>query len=455
MNKLIVISNPENFKQEKKLLIRLFEKGLQYFHLRKHNFSKDQLEEYIKKTPAKYHNRIIIYDHFDLVEKYGLKGIHFNRKTKHLIPEYQNKKYHKSYSTHSIDEIRNLQYQLDYVFISPLFDSISKNGYKSKISINELKTFIKQEKQNTEIIPLGGINESNVEQLINIGLSGVALLGEIWNTYLDNHEIELPVSKFCNIQKILNKDRLSVLSIAGFDPSSGAGLTSDVKTFENNDVYGLSVCSAITFQNDIEFDNADWLSAEKIIQQIDVLRRRFNFKYVKIGLIENLEVLTKVVEHLTNINPDIQIIWDPILNATAGYVFHNEIEKGKLNNVLSKIYLVTPNLEEAKLLFGENSNEETIQQIISDNNLCSVLLKGGHNSGENINDVLISKSGKVIFEGKKIDRKSKHGTGCVLSSAIISELAKGENIEDACKKGKKYVEKFILSNNTNLGYHLQ
>src|ERR1700756_3795867 len=116
--------------------------------------------------------------------------------------------------------------------------------------------------------------------------------------------------------------RAYVLSIAGFDPSGGAGILADVKTFESNKVYGLGVISANTFQNDEEFNRVDWIPAEKIIEQISILQKRFEFEYVKIGLIENLEVLNKIIEHLKLPTANYRLIWDPILKASAGFEFH-------------------------------------------------------------------------------------------------------------------------------------
>src|ERR1700757_2780075 len=124
----------------------------------------------------------------------------------------------------------------------------------------------------------------------------------------------------------MNPARKYVLSIAGFDPSGGAGILADIKTFEGNKVYGLGVISANTFQNDKEFKKVDWIPVEKIIEQIDILKTRFEFEYVKIGLIENLEVLNVIISHLTSHIPHLNIIWDPILKASAGYEFHKEVD---------------------------------------------------------------------------------------------------------------------------------
>ena len=128
-----------------------------------------------------------------------------------------------------------------------------------------------------------------------------------------------------NKPQTTNPKRPYVLSIAGFDPSGGAGVLADVKTFEANKVYGFGVMSALTFQNDSEFEKVEWIPLEKIMEQISVLQKRFQFEYIKIGLIENLEVLNQLILNLKSNISNPKIIWDPILKATAGFDFHNEI----------------------------------------------------------------------------------------------------------------------------------
>jgi len=117
---------------------------------------------------------------------------------------------------------------------------------------------------------------------------------------------------------------ICALSIAGFDPSAGAGVLADIKTFEANGVYGFGVVTALTYQNDIEFDKVEWMDVEKIEEQVAVLLRRFKMRHVKIGLIENIEVLDRLVQFLKTSISDPVIIYDPIIKASAGFTFHLE-----------------------------------------------------------------------------------------------------------------------------------
>ena len=108
----------------------------------------------------------------------------------------------------------------------------------------------------------------------------------------------------------MTKPRPYVLSIAGFDPSGGAGILADIKTFENNGVYGFGVCSALTYQNDKEFIHVDWIDPDKIKQQILVLFKKFRIDFIKIGLIENFSVLLQLVKWIRSKNPEVIIIWE-------------------------------------------------------------------------------------------------------------------------------------------------
>ena len=170
------------------------------------------------------------------------------------------------------------------------------------------------------------------------------------------------------------KEKSYILTIAGLDPSSGAGLTSDIKTFEAHNLYGLSVCTAVTVQNDVDFKSLHWIDTNVIIQQIETLFERFTIEVVKIGIVQNWQTLSVIIENLQQLNPNIKIILDPVLKASAGFDFHSEDDLDILDSVLDKIYLITPNYEEIQNLYPEKSIQETIEHICSKTNL---YLKGG------------------------------------------------------------------------------
>lgn len=241
-----------------------------------------------------------------------------------------------------------------------------------------------------------------------------------------------------------------VLSIAGFDPSGGAGILADIKTFEANRVCGMGALSALTIQNDTMFESLTWFEAEDILKQVSILSKRVTFSAIKIGLIKDLEVLKTVITGCKQLFPGCCIIWDPIVRASTGFGFHDNFEREPLFSILKQCSLVTPNTEEVQVLTGINNPTEASKELAM---YCNVLLKGGHNKVEQGVDYLFMKDKiEKIFPTKK-DVCPKHGSGCVLSSAIASNLAKGYDLITSCRNGKKYVEHFLSSNQTLLGTH--
>lgn len=257
------------------------------------------------------------------------------------------------------------------------------------------------------------------------------------------------------------KERSCVLSIAGFDPSGGAGLLADIKTFEQHKVLGMGVVTGLTFQNDSEFDGVQWIETNEIIKQIEVLTRKYTFEFIKVGMLESLESLEKIISNIQHLKA--KIIFDPILKATSGFEIHKTIDKKKIADICKNIYLITPNTDEIKILTGEKDEMKGAKEL---SKYCNVFLKGGH-ATEQVSgikyqdkqqtigkDYLFTTEGKLFpYRAKKISETGKHGSGCVLSSAITANLAHGNDLQRSCLKGKDYVTKFLLSNKLLLGYH--
>lgn len=248
----------------------------------------------------------------------------------------------------------------------------------------------------------------------------------------------------------MTKPRPYVLSIAGYDASGGAGVLSDAKTFESIGVYGLAVTTCITYQNDTKFDGVHWLSKKKIKNQLYPILNAYKIQYVKIGLIENLEVLSEIIELLLSYNHSIKIIWDPILKASAGFSFHKKLSKKYLQHIFETVEWVTPNWEEVQSLTGEKDAVNGAEQIAA---FCNVYLKGGHSIETPATDMIWINRILDILHPAEISELEKHGTGCVLSSAIAAYLALGNSQHKACEHAKEYTYRFLISNATNLGYH--
>lgn len=239
-----------------------------------------------------------------------------------------------------------------------------------------------------------------------------------------------------------------VLSIAGFDPSAGAGVLADVKTFEANGVYGMAVVAALTWQNDTEFDRVQWVPVHDIKEQVLVLLRRFTITHIKIGLVESVSVLQEIVDFLHSVIQNPVIVYDPILRASAGYEFHNS--PVLMTQALSGICCITPNLPEAALIWNTHELNEVLEGVSETTN---VYLKGGHADGDTVTDLLYTADHTYAFPNDRIQNGAKHGSGCVLSAALTAQLAKGHDIATASELANVYTHRFLGSTTTLLGIH--
>ena len=174
---------------------------------------------------------------------------------------------------------------------------------------------------------------------------------------------------------------------------------------------------------------------------------------MKIGIVQNWEILHEIVDFLLKKNSKIKIILDPVLRSSSSYDFHSSIENNNhyFEKVLQKIYLITPNYEEIGRLYADKNIKETINHISGYTNL---LLKGGHRKEMIGRDELYTiEGGYFTFNPKGSIIAEKHGSGCVLSSAITAYVASGFPLLKACFRAKRYTEKVLSSNATLLGYH--
>ncbi|HEY0271546.1 MAG TPA: hydroxymethylpyrimidine/phosphomethylpyrimidine kinase [Chitinophaga sp.] len=232
-------------------------------------------------------------------------------------------------------------------------------------------------------------------------------------------------------------NRPIVLSIAGLDPSGGAGLLADVKTVEQHRCLGFGVATAWTVQTENRFMSVYWLPLEDILAQLRPLLNQYPVAAVKIGIVQHLDVLRRIVDALP---AGIPIVWDPVMTASAGGTLLLGIGRENLQGILERIYLVTPNLPESRVLGPVSA-------------YCRVYLKGGHAATGKGTDILYHHG--VILQrfpsGGALP--AKHGSGCILSSAISAGLAMGLDIITACAQAKAYTEKALGSNTQLLAYH--
>ena len=257
------------------------------------------------------------------------------------------------------------------------------------------------------------------------------------------------------------KNMKNVLSIAGSDCSAGAGIQADLKTFFANGVYGLTVITSLTAQNPQKVKMLEDVSIEMLEKQIEAIFDVMEVSAVKIGMLNSKENGEVIYEKLLKYKVK-NIVLDPVMIATSGNSLIKDETKDFLVNKLFKIVdIITPNLDETKEIVKIILNNENIENIdsiekmknygkvIADFTKKWVLIKGGHLSNSAV-DILMNKDETYILEGEKISSNNTHGTGCSLSSAIASNLAKDYSMLDSVKKAKNFVL-YSIKNSIDFG----
>ena len=234
----------------------------------------------------------------------------------------------------------------------------------------------------------------------------------------------------------------TALTIAGSDSSGGAGIQADIKTMMANGVYAMSAITALTAQNTIGVKDIMEVNEEFLKSQLDCIFTDIYPDAVKTGMIPSPELIDVVAERLSFYQAD-NVVVDPVMIATSGSELMRASAIRKLKEKLLPLAtVITPNIPEAEMLTGikiESENDmERAAGILNSEYGCPVLVKGGHCVSD-ANDVLFSAGRLFCFHGERIDNPNTHGTGCTLSSAIASNLAKGYSLSDAVSKAKEYI----------------
>lgn len=250
-----------------------------------------------------------------------------------------------------------------------------------------------------------------------------------------------------------DKKMKTALTIAGSDCSGGAGIQADLKTMTLNGVYAMSAITALTAQNTTGVSGIMEVTPDFLKQQIQMVFDDIRPDAVKIGMVSSSELIHAIAEQLNFYNAD-NVVVDPVMVATSGStLMKNDAVQTMINELLPIATLVTPNIPEAQVLSGLKiqTKEDMVSasKKIYDSYHCAVLLKGGHSIND-ANDLLYINGEITWFYGKRIDNPNTHGTGCTLSSAIASNLAKGFTLIESVQKAKDYISD-ALTDMLNLG----
>ena len=234
----------------------------------------------------------------------------------------------------------------------------------------------------------------------------------------------------------------TALTIAGSDSCGGAGIQADIKTMTANGFYAMSAITALTAQNTTGVSDIYEVSPEFLEAQLTAIFEDIKPDAIKIGMVSSSELIKTIAANLKKYNGK-NIVLDPVMVATSGAKLISDDAISTLKEYLIPLAtVITPNIPEAEVLSEMTiSNEEDMIKAaayISEKYNCAVLCKGGHSIND-ANDLLYSNGTYRWFYGKRIDNPNTHGTGCTLSSAIASNLAKGRDLNESVEKAQAYI----------------
>ncbi len=467
----IVITLPHFFDGEAEAITQKFQCGLQRLHLRKPESTVDECRALLRQIPACYHSRIVIHDHFELTEEFGLLGVHLNRRNPMPPVGWKGS---VSCSCHSLEELKArkaetwsvateegvLEKTFDYLSLSPIFDSISKTGYMAAFTPEQLRQAHADGIIDERVMALGGICHDNVDEALSYGFGGVMVLGDAWgsgplpaprgggcisNGGQDDNLVNVSpryASRNAAPPSGGGEGAIIVLTIAGSDPSAGAGIQQDLKTMTNCGVYGATVITALTSQNTLGVQGVMPVPADVVESQLRSVFSDLRVSAVKIGMIPNLEVARVIVKVLEEERRKsvLPIVCDPVMVSTSGrQLMDPDCVDYIVRHLFPLCTLVTPNIPELEYLQTHSPQFSIL------NSQFSILKKGGHADGDEMTDTLfISSEGlEQTFSSPRIATRNLHGTGCTLSSAIASYLALGYSLVAAVGAAKRYVTQAI------------
>lgn len=245
-------------------------------------------------------------------------------------------------------------------------------------------------------------------------------------------------------------DQLACLSIAGLDPSGGAGIIADIKTFRAFGCFGAAAVTSLTFQNTEGVYGSQDISAEVVRNQVQPVIDDLNISAVKTGMLPSRSVVEEVARIIGE-NGLTNLVVDPVVRSTSGYDLIDDDALRSLTKALFPLSsLVTPNIPEAERITGISitgeADFERAARLMQSMGAANVLIKGGHFAERSVQgrerkakDYLFTGDEREIFEAGFIETTATHGTGCVLSAAITANLALGKQLSDAVEISKQFV----------------
>lgn len=336
----------------------------------------------------------------------------------------------------------------DYVGVGALFATPTKPD-ACVVSPSDLRRI--SEAVSIPVVAIGGLNLDTIDILAGTGVDGAAVVSAVFGT---DDVVDATSRLRRKVEQVLGK-RPSVVTIAGSDSSGGAGIQADLKTMEAQSVFGQSAIAALTAQNTLGVTGVLTVDPDFVVAQLDAIFADIVPQAVKIGMLSDPQVVRAVAQALVA-HQACNIVLDPVMVATSGAELStSDSVRALIDELFPLACVITPNLSEASVLAGfsieTKADMERAAQAIQAQGASAVLIKGGHLAGR-ADDFLVTATGTSYwFEGEVIKTHDTHGTGCSLSSAIASYLAKGYSLPFAVDAAKAYVAG-ALRNDIHLGH---
>lgn len=245
----------------------------------------------------------------------------------------------------------------------------------------------------------------------------------------------------------------TALTIAGLDPSGGAGIAADLKSFYAHGVYGMSVATLLTVQNTLGVTRVDVLDPDLVIEQLSAVTTDIPPGAAKLGALGSAEVVRALATHFAQTPLRFPLVIDPVMISKHGAPLMSKDATSEMQRLLPHAALITPNAPEATELsgveVGDTASAELAAQKLIEAGAKAVLVKGGHIGGDGDGgksvDTLVTKENTVHFSAPRVETDQSHGTGCTLSAAITARLARGEPLELAIRRSKSWLTRALKS----------
>jgi len=381
----------------------------------------------------------IINDNLDVALAVGADGVHIGQSDGSVAEARAKigKEMILGVSTRTVEEAMEAERQgADYLGVGAMFPTSTKSD-ASDVSMETLKAICQA--VSIPVVSIGGISKENVLKMKGTQVDGVAVISAI----LGQEEVGEATRVLRKLaDQLTGASMPKVLTIAGSDCSGGAGIQADLKTMAAHGCYGMSAITALTAQNTTGVYGVANCETDFVEQQIDCVFNDIRPDAVKIGMVSSTEIIKSIANKLKEHQAS-YIVVDPVMVATSGSkLLADDAMEALKCELIPLATVITPNLYEAELLSGMkiHSSDEMIQaaEKIGEFYDGGILIKGGHLE-DCANDLLVQNGQITWFEGKRVKNPNTHGTGCTLSSAIASNLAKGFDVKTSIQNSKDYI----------------